>query len=245
MDEWDGSSLLVIVNNHIIYRAALRVLACLGDGRCLSVSGNHTFARHGDFAIFLPHDICLPVIHSLQRDCIRNRRSLAGIILASNLAATSAWILFPCPSTKSIVALIPSSHCSNLFIALLGTGPGVYVDLKTFKFPRSDHRIVGWRWSGHDVCTPVLEGWQSFILSYSDQPPRTRKFRWAEVTLCSGVEMFSKGGRSGRLYRGRTGFLRRRQRAAIGRATFAINGATKSSHAVVARNQCPLYGEPR
>ena len=151
MDEWDGSSLLVIVNNHIIYRAALRVLACLGDGRCLSVSGNHTFARHGDFAIFLPHDICLPVIHSLQRDCIRNRRSLAGIILASNLAATSAWILFPCPSTKSIVALIPSSHCSNLFIALLGTGPGVYVDLKTFKFPRSDHRIVGWRLFGHDV----------------------------------------------------------------------------------------------
>src|SRR5262249_55761560 len=34
----------------------------------------------------------------------------------------------------SIVAFIPSSHGSNLFMALLGAGPGLYVDLERFSF---------------------------------------------------------------------------------------------------------------
>src|SRR5262245_24162485 len=43
-------------------------------------------------------------------------------------------MFFPWPSTISIVAFIPSSHGSNLFIALLGAGPGIYVDLERFSF---------------------------------------------------------------------------------------------------------------
>src|SRR5215831_10400817 len=34
----------------------------------------------------------------------------------------------------SIVAFIPSFHGSNLFIALWGAGPGLYVDLERFSF---------------------------------------------------------------------------------------------------------------
>src|SRR5438094_305445 len=51
--------LLLLVNDHIVDCAALRVVACLANGRRSAIGGNDAFSRHRYLSSFLPYDIGL------------------------------------------------------------------------------------------------------------------------------------------------------------------------------------------
>src|SRR5262249_44182780 len=77
-----ASRLLLVVNNDVVHTTTLRVRSRLRHCRGSSISGDHTFPRHGDFPTFLPDNIRLPFIGTLDGHGVSNRRPYDWIILA-------------------------------------------------------------------------------------------------------------------------------------------------------------------